>query len=84
VFDQIKIQGRFWTADGVNSTDAYICTLFYNNTTMSHDVIPKVSGGSVRLIKDSGLTTTTSSTTTTTTTAGPSGFNTIYTHFDTL
>ena len=73
VFDQIKIQGRFWTADGVNSTDAYICTLFYNNTTISHDIIPKVSGGSVRLIKDTESTTTssTSSTTTTSTTLSP-------------
>lgn len=43
------------------------------------------SGASVRCIKDSGSTTTTSSSSTsTTTTLAPSGFNTIYTHFEAL
>jgi uncharacterized protein (TIGR02145 family) len=51
-FDQVKNQGRFWTADEFNSIDAYICTLFYNNTTITHDIVQKVLGGSVRLIKD--------------------------------
>lgn len=86
-FNLIGAYGFWWSATD-NVTGAYSLQLLYNDGGVVGWGTPyfKTDGHSVRLIKNDGPTTTstTSSTTSSTTTLAPTGFNTIYTHFEAL
>lgn len=79
-FNLIYTYGLWWSATD-NGVGAYSLQLLYNDGGVVGWGTPyfKTDGHSVRLIKDSSVTTTTS-----TTTLAPTGFNTIYTHFESL
>jgi uncharacterized protein (TIGR02145 family) len=79
-FNLLGVYGFWWSATD-NGTGVYSLQLLYNDGGVVGWGTPyfKTDGHSVRLIKDSSITTTTS-----TTTLAPTGFNTIYTHFESL
>jgi uncharacterized protein (TIGR02145 family) len=87
-FSYLKNFGFFWTS--TEATEYFTDTAFFywllvGAAYLDRSYVSKVTGNSVRLIKGpAGTTTTTSSTSTTTTTLAPTGFNTIYTHFESL
>jgi uncharacterized protein (TIGR02145 family) len=73
----INNYGYFWAVEEYSSILGNYYRLDYNANTFNLNGIRKDSGISVRLIKDSNVTTTT-------TTLAPTGINTIYTTFDAL
>jgi uncharacterized protein (TIGR02145 family) len=73
----INNYGYFWAVEEYSSMLGNYYRLDYNANTFNLNGIRKDSGISVRLIKDSNVTTTT-------TTLAPTGINTIYTTFDAL
>jgi uncharacterized protein (TIGR02145 family) len=90
-FSYLNNLGFFWTS--TEATEYFTDTAFFywllvGAAYLDRNYVSKVTGNSVRLIKGpAGTTTTTSSTSstsTTTTTLAPTGFNTIYTHFESL
>lgn len=76
-FYSITQYGYIWALEEYNSVLGNYYRLDYNNDAFNLNGARKDSGLSVRLIKDSNITTTT-------TTLAPTGFNTIYTHFEAL
>lgn len=76
-FYNINDYGYMWASDEYSSTLGNYYRLDYNADTFNLNGSRKDSGISVRLVKDSSITTTT-------TTLAPTGFNTIYTHFESL
>lgn len=77
-FGGTGISAPFWMTDSSTPTMAYYMDLYNFNSILDIKIFDKVSGHYVRLISD------TPATTTSTTTLAPSGFNTIYTHFESL
>jgi uncharacterized protein (TIGR02145 family) len=76
-FMSINNYGYWWAFDEYSSILGWQRNLAYNTTNFIQNGARKDSGLSVRCLKDSD-------TTTTTTTIPPTGFNTIYTHFEAL
>ena len=76
-FDQLGQYGTFWSSEAYSGAEAWRRFLSYDNILLQQNGARKDSGMAVRLIKDSNITTTT-------TTLAPTGFNTIYTHFEAL
>ena len=82
-FYNINIQGVFWSSTELSppyTALAYTRYLYYTNVYSWRGNGNKGVGYSVRLLVGEGPPPTTS----TTTTLAPSGFNTIYTHFEAL
>jgi uncharacterized protein (TIGR02145 family) len=82
-FYNINIQGIFWSSTELSppyTALAYTRYLYYTNVYSWRGNGNKEIGYSVRLLVGEGPPPTTS----TTTTLAPSGFNTIYTHFEAL
>jgi uncharacterized protein (TIGR02145 family) len=77
-FNLIYVYGFWWSATD-DGNDPYSLQLLYNDGGVVGwgTRYYKTDGHSVRLIKDSSITTST-------TTLAPTGFNTIYTHFESL
>ena len=69
----------WWTTTPSIAGESFFYQLLYDNAGLFIQSYLKESGYYVRLIKDVVITTTTTSTT-----LGPTGFNTIYTHFEAL
>ena len=76
-FYNINDYGYMWASDEYSSMLGNYYRLDYNANTFNLNGARKDGGLSVRLVKDSSITTTT-------TTLAPTGFNTIYTHFESL
>lgn len=76
-FQYIQQGGAFWTSSSVDSLNATALQLYYTNDNFVEFPSLQTVGFSIRLVKDPVITTTT-------TTQAPSGFNTIYTHFEPL
>jgi uncharacterized protein (TIGR02145 family) len=80
LFGGMGITGPFWMANSYSPSPsmAYYMDLYNFNSILDIKIFDKVSGYCVRLISDIPATTTS------TTTLAPTGFNTIYTHFEAL
>ena len=76
-FSDLGNYGTFWSSEDYAPGEAWRRYLSFDNILLQTNGARKDSGMSVRLIKDPVGTTTT-------TTLAPSGFRTIYTHFESL
>lgn len=78
VYEYIGQGAAFWTSSSVDPLNATALQLYFTNDNFIEFPSLQTVGFSIRLVKDLPPTTTT------TTTIPPSGFNTIYTHFEAL